>query len=76
MLPTACASRGLLPHRACGKSSDPWFLLLEWTPVAFAYPHVEPCREDVAAIKPVPYRPFKWGEYQYVSSGCVCIAMA
>lgn len=35
----------------------------EWTPVAFAYPHVAPCPDDVATLKPVPYRPFKWGEY-------------
>ncbi|EKM59559.1 uncharacterized protein PHACADRAFT_250145 [Phanerochaete carnosa HHB-10118-sp] len=35
----------------------------EWTPVAFEYPAIAPCREDVSAVKPVPYRPFKWGEY-------------
>ncbi|GJE84791.1 hypothetical protein PsYK624_008670 [Phanerochaete sordida] len=35
----------------------------EWAPEPFAYPPVAPCREALAAVKPVPYRPFKWGDY-------------
>ncbi|KAI0346975.1 hypothetical protein BDW22DRAFT_482216 [Trametopsis cervina] len=39
-----------------------------WTPVAFDYPRVEPCPTDPLTLKPIPYRPFKWGEYR-VSMG-------
>ncbi|KAH9843744.1 uncharacterized protein C8Q71DRAFT_719459 [Rhodofomes roseus] len=35
----------------------------EWSPVAFDYPAIEPFNEDIMNVKPIPYRPFKWGEY-------------
>lgn len=35
----------------------------EWLPVEFNYPNVEPCLDDLGGVKPIPYRPFKWGEY-------------
>ena len=43
-------------------------LLLEWTPAAFEYPRIEPRRGPLDTVKPIPYRPFKWGEYQCVLS--------
>lgn len=30
----------------------------------FEYPTIEPCTQELSQIKPVPYRPFKWGAYQ------------
>ncbi|KAH9938721.1 uncharacterized protein B0H18DRAFT_968444, partial [Fomitopsis serialis] len=36
-----------------------------WEPAVFDYPQVEPCTDDLNTIKPIPYRPFRWGEYQY-----------
>ncbi|KAI0334912.1 hypothetical protein GY45DRAFT_1367349 [Cubamyces sp. BRFM 1775] len=35
----------------------------EWTPVQFDYPHLEPSKEHFSNVKPIPYRPFKWGDY-------------
>ncbi|KAI0643676.1 hypothetical protein C8Q79DRAFT_1002294 [Trametes meyenii] len=35
----------------------------EWTPVAFDYPQLEPSKEHFSQVKPIPYRPFKWGDY-------------
>lgn len=35
----------------------------EWDAVAFNYPSVEPCTDEPHNIKPIPHRPFKWGEY-------------
>ncbi|PCH41571.1 hypothetical protein WOLCODRAFT_137476 [Wolfiporia cocos MD-104 SS10] len=35
----------------------------EWAPVQFDYPHVDPFIEDISNVKPIPYRPFRWGEY-------------
>ena len=35
----------------------------EWLPVEYNYPNVEPCLDDLGGVKPIPYRPFKWGEY-------------
>ncbi|KAI8984978.1 hypothetical protein BD414DRAFT_462851 [Trametes punicea] len=35
----------------------------EWIPTAFDYPRFEPCTEDFSNVKPLPYRPFKWGDY-------------
>ena len=35
-------------------------------PVDFEYPRVEPWRGDLEKVRPIPYRPFKWGEYQCV----------
>ncbi|PSS32006.1 hypothetical protein PHLCEN_2v2248 [Hermanssonia centrifuga] len=35
----------------------------EWIPVDFDYPHVDKCLNAVSDIKPIPYRPFKWGDY-------------
>ncbi|OCH95886.1 hypothetical protein OBBRIDRAFT_442056 [Obba rivulosa] len=40
----------------------------EWTPVAFEYPRVEAFVGDLSDVKPIPYRPFRWGEY-YVTMG-------
>ncbi|KAJ3518428.1 hypothetical protein NM688_g9440 [Phlebia brevispora] len=40
----------------------------EWTAVEFHYPRIEPFREKLEDIKPIPYRPFKWGEY-FVTMG-------
>ncbi|KAN0101099.1 Protein of unknown function (DUF3445) domain containing protein [Tylopilus felleus] len=34
-----------------------------WTPVAFKYREVTPCPLPISDVKPVPYRPFRWGEY-------------
>ncbi|PPQ70136.1 hypothetical protein CVT24_003883 [Panaeolus cyanescens] len=34
-----------------------------WNPVKFSYPPVQACTDRVADIKPIPYRPFKWGPY-------------
>ncbi|KAI0092520.1 hypothetical protein BDY19DRAFT_990236 [Irpex rosettiformis] len=36
----------------------------EWKPVQFDYPTIVPSADDPRNIRPVPYRPFKWGEYQ------------
>jgi len=34
----------------------------EWTAEHFTYPNIEPWTEfDVDAVKPLPYRPFRWG---------------
>ena len=30
----------------------------------FEYPAIEPCVEELSQIKPIPYRPFRWGAYQ------------
>ncbi|KAG6843960.1 hypothetical protein H0H87_011382 [Tephrocybe sp. NHM501043] len=35
---------------------------IEWTPVAFTYPPINPSQEP-AELKPIPYRPFRTGEY-------------
>ncbi|KAK0498331.1 hypothetical protein EDD18DRAFT_1351019 [Armillaria luteobubalina] len=35
----------------------------EWTPRVFQYPPVPPCPLDLPDIKPIPYRPFRWGQY-------------
>ncbi|KAI0773761.1 hypothetical protein C8Q74DRAFT_779907 [Fomes fomentarius] len=35
----------------------------EWKPVKFDYPRVEPSPVHFSVVKPIPYRPFKWGEY-------------
>lgn len=33
-----------------------------WTPEEFAYPPIEPLKDfDVDNVKPIPYRPFRWG---------------
>ncbi|RDX52999.1 hypothetical protein OH76DRAFT_61641 [Lentinus brumalis] len=40
----------------------------EWEPTRFDYPHVEASKEHFSALKPIPYRPFKWGDY-YVTMG-------
>ncbi|ETW76689.1 hypothetical protein HETIRDRAFT_37752, partial [Heterobasidion irregulare TC 32-1] len=31
--------------------------------VSFVFPNFDPCKESVENIKPVPYRPFRWGTY-------------
>lgn len=41
--------------------------ILEWNPMSFDYPTVAVCADEPGSIKPIPYRPFKWGEYQCVS---------
>ncbi|KAK0467923.1 uncharacterized protein EV420DRAFT_435069 [Desarmillaria tabescens] len=35
----------------------------EWAPKIFQYPPVPPCPLDLPDIKPIPYRPFRWGQY-------------
>ncbi|KAF4619332.1 hypothetical protein D9613_005471 [Agrocybe pediades] len=35
----------------------------KWKPVNFQYPPVEVCGQKLAEIKPIPYRPFRWGAY-------------
>lgn len=35
----------------------------EWTPRVFQYPPVPPCPLDLPDIKPILYRPFRWGQY-------------
>ncbi|EGO01567.1 hypothetical protein SERLA73DRAFT_176926 [Serpula lacrymans var. lacrymans S7.3] len=35
----------------------------EWTPQTFDYPSITPCPHPLSDIRPVPYRPFRWGEY-------------
>ncbi|KAG6333198.1 hypothetical protein ID866_5889 [Astraeus odoratus] len=38
-------------------------LRLVWTPQKFAYPHITPCTDALRDVKPIPYRPFRWGQY-------------
>lgn len=33
-----------------------------WTPQKFNYPEISPSR-DIMEIQPIPYRPFRWGQY-------------
>ncbi|KAJ8589892.1 hypothetical protein M405DRAFT_191594 [Rhizopogon salebrosus TDB-379] len=35
----------------------------EWTAEEFDYPEIEPCPFALRDVRPVPYRPFRWGEY-------------
>ncbi|KAK7058673.1 hypothetical protein VNI00_002309 [Paramarasmius palmivorus] len=35
----------------------------EWIPMKFDYPSFPPCNEELRSLKPVPYRPFRWGAY-------------
>ncbi|KAF8914122.1 hypothetical protein CPB84DRAFT_1741949 [Gymnopilus junonius] len=35
----------------------------EWNPVKFSYPSIEACPQRLSEIKPIPYRPFRWGAY-------------
>ncbi|KAG7097856.1 hypothetical protein E1B28_005170 [Marasmius oreades] len=35
----------------------------EWTPVKFTYPEFPACTSNLSDIKPIPYRPFRWGQY-------------
>ncbi|KAH7931382.1 hypothetical protein BV22DRAFT_1027620 [Leucogyrophana mollusca] len=35
----------------------------EWTPQHFTYPPITPCPYPLEEVRPVPYRPFRWGEY-------------
>ncbi|KAF8913576.1 hypothetical protein CPB85DRAFT_555710 [Mucidula mucida] len=30
---------------------------------AYIYPRIDPCLKQVEEMKPVPYRPFRWGDY-------------
>ena len=30
----------------------------------FEYPTIEPCAQELSQIKPIAYRPFRWGTYQ------------
>ncbi|KAH9853943.1 hypothetical protein C2E23DRAFT_821137 [Lenzites betulinus] len=34
-----------------------------WEPTHFDYPPLEPSQEHFSNVKPIPYRPFKWGDY-------------
>lgn len=38
-----------------------------WEPVDFSFPGFPPCKERLHDRKPSPYRPFRWGNYKYVS---------
>ncbi|KAF5357680.1 hypothetical protein D9758_007424 [Tetrapyrgos nigripes] len=35
----------------------------EWSPVSFKYPEFEASSSDPLDMKPIPYRPFRWGAY-------------
>ncbi|KII95957.1 hypothetical protein PLICRDRAFT_234134 [Plicaturopsis crispa FD-325 SS-3] len=35
----------------------------EWTPIKFDYPPVAPSPKPIEELRPVPYRPFRWGQY-------------
>ncbi|KAJ3501269.1 hypothetical protein NLJ89_g9413 [Agrocybe chaxingu] len=35
----------------------------DWTPVQFRYPSIELCTSKLVDVKPIPYRPFRWGTY-------------
>ncbi|KAK0498300.1 hypothetical protein EDD18DRAFT_1071356, partial [Armillaria luteobubalina] len=35
----------------------------EWTPKEFRYPDFPSCSLRLSDIKPIPYRPFRWGQY-------------
>ncbi|KAL0061391.1 hypothetical protein AAF712_011792 [Marasmius tenuissimus] len=35
----------------------------EWKPVNFSYPEFPACTENLSVVKPIPYRPFRWGQY-------------
>ncbi|KAF8904254.1 hypothetical protein CPB85DRAFT_1317844 [Mucidula mucida] len=35
----------------------------DWTPQEFTYPAFDTCPVDLSDIHPVPYRPFRWGQY-------------
>lgn len=35
----------------------------EWAAEEFDYPEIEPCPFPLKDVRPVPYRPFRWGEY-------------
>ncbi|KAI0772524.1 hypothetical protein BD413DRAFT_45757 [Trametes elegans] len=35
----------------------------DWDPVHFDYPRLDPSEEHFSNVKPIPYRPFKWGDY-------------
>ncbi|KAK0490529.1 hypothetical protein IW261DRAFT_18657 [Armillaria novae-zelandiae] len=35
----------------------------EWTPKQFRYPDFPSCSLSLSEIKPIPYRPFRWGQY-------------
>ena len=30
----------------------------------FEYPVIEACTQELSQMKPIPYRPFRWGAYQ------------
>ena len=37
-----------------------------WKPIKFTYPPITPCHVNPLKIHPIPYRPFRAGEYQSV----------
>jgi hypothetical protein len=51
-----------------GKATDAklifWLRIAEWIPVKFRYPEIEPCAQALSEVKPIPYRPFRWGAYK------------
>ncbi|KAL1939749.1 hypothetical protein VTO73DRAFT_9782 [Trametes versicolor] len=47
------------PTKASQKDRAPG----EWEPQPFDYPRLEPSKEHFSNVKPIPYRPFKWGDY-------------
>lgn len=36
---------------------------VDWTAVPFTYPHISLSPEELSSTKPIPYRPFRWGDY-------------
>lgn len=34
-----------------------------WTPQKINYPEILPCPHGIMEVQPIPYRPFRWGEY-------------
>ncbi|KAF8803724.1 hypothetical protein BYT27DRAFT_7109166 [Phlegmacium glaucopus] len=53
---------GTTPNPAKIKKDRPFG---EWNPVAFRYPsiEIEACPHPLKDVKPIPYRPFRWGAY-------------
>ena len=41
-------------------------LIEAWKPVHFNYPTITPFPTDPLEMKPIPYRPFREGEYPFV----------
>ncbi|KAL4075697.1 hypothetical protein J3A83DRAFT_2022720 [Scleroderma citrinum] len=59
---------GVTLHQAldANRNRDPG----AWTPEKFDYPEITPYPDALVDIRPIPYRPFRWGEYQCVPLSC------